>query len=48
VPIGIELWLFAVALGTSMLQQMLARRKDPADSSSVRRLPLGMTLMYGA
>ena len=27
---------------------MLARRKDRADSSSAQRLPLGMTLMYGA
>jgi uncharacterized membrane protein YfcA len=29
-------------------QQMLVRRKDPDGSSSVQRLPLGMTLMYGA
>jgi uncharacterized protein len=29
-------------------QQMLARRKDSEGSSSIQRLPLGMTLMYGA
>ncbi len=39
--------LFALILLLSA-QQMLARRKDRDDSSSVRRLPLGMTLMYGA
>jgi uncharacterized membrane protein YfcA len=39
--------LFALILLLSA-QQMLLRRKDRADSASVRRLPLGMTLMYGA
>jgi uncharacterized membrane protein YfcA len=39
--------LFALILLLSA-QQMLARRKDRDDSSSVKRLPLGMTLMYGA
>jgi uncharacterized protein len=39
--------LFAFILLLSA-QQMLARRKDPDGSLSVRRLPLGMTLMYGA
>jgi uncharacterized protein len=39
--------LFALILLLSA-QQMLARRKDQDDSSSVQRLPLGMTLMYGA
>jgi uncharacterized protein len=39
--------LFALILLLSA-QQMLARRKDRDDSSSVQRLPLGMTLMYGA
>ena len=39
--------LFALILLLSA-QQMLARRKDPEGSSSIRRLPLGMTLMYGA
>ena len=39
--------LFAMILLLSA-QQMLARRKDRVDSSSVQRLPLGMTLMYGA
>jgi uncharacterized protein len=39
--------LFAFILLLSA-QQMLARRKAPQDSSSVQRLPLGMTLMYGA
>jgi uncharacterized membrane protein YfcA len=39
--------LFASILLLSA-QQMLARRKDPDDPASVQRLPLGMTLMYGA
>jgi uncharacterized protein len=39
--------LFALILLLSA-QQMLARRKDRDESSSVRRLPLGMALMYGA
>ena len=39
--------LFALILLLSA-QQMLARRKDRDDRSSVQRLPLGMTLMYGA
>ena len=39
--------LFAVILLLSA-QQMLARRKDSEGSSSIQRLPLGMTLMYGA
>jgi uncharacterized protein len=39
--------LFALILLLSA-QQMLARRKDPESSSSMQRLPLGMTLMYGA
>lgn len=39
--------LFAFILLLSA-QQMLTRRKDRDDSSSVQRLPLGMTLMYGA
>lgn len=39
--------LFALILLLSA-QQMLARRKDRDDASSVQRLPLGMTLMYGA
>jgi uncharacterized protein len=39
--------LFALILLLSA-QQMLARRKDRGDASSVQRLPLGMTLMYGA
>jgi uncharacterized membrane protein YfcA len=39
--------LFALILLLSA-QQMLARRKDWDGSSSVQRLPLGMTLMYGA
>jgi uncharacterized membrane protein YfcA len=39
--------LFALILLLSA-QQMLARRKDQEDSSSMQRLPLGMTLMYGA
>jgi uncharacterized membrane protein YfcA len=39
--------LFALILLLSA-QQMLARRKDRDDPSSVQRLPLGMTLMYGA
>jgi uncharacterized membrane protein YfcA len=39
--------LFALILLLSA-QQMLARRKDRDECSSPRRLPLGMTLMYGA
>jgi uncharacterized protein len=39
--------LFAIILLLSA-QQMLARRKDRDDSASPQRLPLGMTLMYGA
>jgi uncharacterized protein len=39
--------LFAFILLLSA-QQMLTRRKDRDESSSVQRLPLGMTLMYGA
>ena len=39
--------LFALILLLSA-QQMLARRQDRSDSSSAQRLPLGMTLMYGA
>jgi uncharacterized protein len=39
--------LFALILLLSA-QQMLARRKDRDESASVRRLPLGMALMYGA
>jgi hypothetical protein len=39
--------LFAMILLLSA-QQMLARREDGVDSSSVQRVPLGMTLMYGA
>ncbi len=39
--------LFAFILLLSA-QQMLARRKDRDEASSVQRLPLGMTLMYGA
>jgi uncharacterized protein len=39
--------LFALILLLSA-QQMLARRTDRDDPSSVQRLPLGMTLMYGA
>jgi uncharacterized protein len=39
--------LFALILLLSA-QQMLARRKGRDDLSSVQRLPLGMTLMYGA
>jgi uncharacterized protein len=39
--------LFALILLLSA-QQMIARRKDRDDASSVQRLPLGMTLMYGA
>jgi uncharacterized protein len=39
--------LFALILLLSA-QQMLARRKDRDESASVQRLPLGMTLMYGA
>jgi uncharacterized membrane protein YfcA len=39
--------LFALILLLSA-QQMLARRKDRGDSSSVQHLPLGMALMYGA
>ncbi|HTB89579.1 MAG TPA: sulfite exporter TauE/SafE family protein [Steroidobacteraceae bacterium] len=39
--------LFAFILLLSA-QQMLVRRKDRDDSSSVQRLPLAMTLMYGA
>jgi uncharacterized membrane protein YfcA len=47
VPANYLFLLFALILLLSA-QQMLARRKDRDDSSSVRRLPLGMTLMYGA
>ena len=47
VPTNYLFLLFASILLLSA-QQMLARRKDRDDSSSVRRLPLGMTLMYGA
>ena len=39
--------LFASILLLSA-QQMLARREDSEGSSSIQRLPLGMTLMYGA
>lgn len=39
--------LFALILLLSA-QQMLARRKDLGDSALPQRLPLGMTLMYGA
>jgi uncharacterized protein len=39
--------LFALILLLSA-QQMLARRKDREDASSAQRLPLAMTLMYGA
>jgi uncharacterized membrane protein YfcA len=43
-------YLFLLFAGILLLsaQQMLVRRKDPDESSSVQRLPLGMTLMYGA
>jgi uncharacterized membrane protein YfcA len=47
IPTRYLLLLFALILLLSA-QQMLARRKDRDDSSSVQRLPLGMTLMYGA
>jgi uncharacterized membrane protein YfcA len=47
IPTHYLLLLFALILLLSA-QQMLARRKDRDDSSSVKRLPLGMTLMYGA
>jgi hypothetical protein len=42
------LYLLFVLILLLSAQQMLARRKDPQGSSSVQRLPLGMTLMYGA
>jgi uncharacterized protein len=47
IPTQYLFFLFALILLLSA-QQMLARRKDRDDSSSVQRLPLGMTLMYGA
>jgi uncharacterized membrane protein YfcA len=47
IPTEYLLLLFASLLLLSA-QQMLARRKDREDASSIRRLPLGMTLMYGA
>jgi uncharacterized protein len=47
VPTHYLFLLFAFILLLSA-QQMLARRKVRDDSSSVQRLPLGMTLMYGA
>jgi uncharacterized protein len=47
IPTHYLLLLFASILLLSA-QQMLARRTDPDEASSVRRLPLGMTLMYGA
>ncbi len=47
VPANYLYLLFASILLLSA-QQMLARRKDRADSPSVQRVPLGMTLMYGA
>jgi uncharacterized membrane protein YfcA len=47
IPAQYLFFLFALILLLSA-QQMLARRKDRDDSSSVQRLPLGMTLMYGA
>jgi uncharacterized protein len=47
IPTNYLYLLFASILLLSA-QQMLARRKDRDDSSSVRRLPLGMALMYGA
>ena len=42
------LYLLFVLILLLSAQQMLVRRKDPDGSSSVQRLPLGMTLMYGA
>ena len=42
------LYLLFVLILLLSAQQMLARRKDAQGSASVRRLPLGMTLMYGA
>jgi uncharacterized protein len=47
IPAQYLFFLFTLILLLSA-QQMLARRKDRDDSSSVQRLPLGMTLMYGA
>jgi uncharacterized membrane protein YfcA len=47
IPTRYLFFLFALILLLSA-QQMLARRKDRDDSSCVQRLPLGMTLMYGA
>jgi uncharacterized membrane protein YfcA len=47
IPTRYLFMLFALILLLSA-QQMLARRKDRDESSSVRRLSLGMTLMYGA
>lgn len=47
VPTQYLFLLFAMILLLSA-QQMLARRKDRDDSSSVPRVPLGMALMYGA
>jgi len=47
IPTRYLFFLFAFILLLSA-QQMLARRKDPDGASSVQRLPLGMTLMYGA
>ncbi|HEY2465272.1 MAG TPA: sulfite exporter TauE/SafE family protein [Steroidobacteraceae bacterium] len=42
------LYLLFAAILLLSAQQMQARRKDRDVSSGVRRLPLGMTLMYGA
>lgn len=47
IPIRYLFLLFTLILLLSA-QQMLARRKDRSDSSSEPRLPLAMTLMYGA
>ena len=47
VPAQYLFLLFAMILLLSA-QQMLARRQDQEASSAGRRLPLGMTLMYGA
>ena len=47
VPASFLFLLFASILLLSA-QQMLARRKDRDDSTSSQRVPLAMTLMYGA
>jgi uncharacterized protein len=47
IPTRFLFLLFASILLLSA-QQMLVRRQDRGESSSVQRLPLGMALMYGA